>query len=68
MAQNDPNDGPSGALLLTVEATAQRLSLSRSTVYELIGRGELRAVHVGRAVRLPAREVSDYAERLAKSA
>lgn len=41
-------------LLLTVPAAAERLSLSRSTVYELIRRGELASVKVGATRRIPA--------------
>jgi excisionase family DNA binding protein len=52
-------------VLITVEVAAARLSLGRTTVYALLDRGELRAIHVGRALRVLAREVEAYAERLA---
>lgn len=41
--------------LLTVEDAAERLAVSKSTMYELIGQGELQSVQVGgrsRRVRL----------------
>jgi excisionase family DNA binding protein len=46
--------GTGDQLLMTVPEAAKRLSLSRSTVYELIRRGELTAVKVGGARRIPA--------------
>lgn len=53
--------------LIRVEEAAERLSLGRTTVYQLIARGDLKAVHVGRAVRLLASDVAAYAERLAQA-
>jgi excisionase family DNA binding protein len=52
----NPSAAPegSGKLLLTIMEVAERLSVGRSTVYELINRGTLEVVHVGRAVRVPA--------------
>ena len=48
IAENDDR------LLLRLPEVAKRLGLGRSTVYELIQRGELPVVRVGRAVRVPA--------------
>jgi excisionase family DNA binding protein len=39
--------------LLTVTEVARRLSLGRATTYQLVRRGELPSVRVGRAVRVP---------------
>jgi excisionase family DNA binding protein len=50
--------------LLTVVEAGRLLSVGRTTVYELIERGDLRAVHIGRACRVPVVEVTDYIERL----
>lgn len=44
--------GPERQLLLTVPAAATLLSLSRSTVYELMRRGDLPSVKVGGARRI----------------
>ena len=55
-------------LLLRVPEAAARLSLGRSSVYELIAAGQIHAVHIGRAVRIPASEVRAYAERLLQRA
>ncbi len=40
-------------VLLTVPEAARRLSLGRTTAYQLIRRGELPSIRVGRAVRVP---------------
>lgn len=46
--------------LLTVSAAAKLLSLSRSTVYELIKGGELAAVRVGGARRITAEALAAF--------
>ena len=45
---------------LTVREAAQRLALSRSTLYNLMERGDLAYAKIGRARRIP----SDELERL----
>ncbi|MEZ5234271.1 MAG: helix-turn-helix domain-containing protein [Acidimicrobiales bacterium] len=64
---DEPAATPTGehaALLLTVRQAAAMLQLGRSTVYGLIGRGDLEVVHVGRAVRVPTAAVAELVERL----
>jgi len=51
-------------LLLTIVQAAAALSVGRSTVYEMIARGELDVVHLGRAVRVPVRAVEELVEGL----
>ncbi|HVV37560.1 MAG TPA: helix-turn-helix domain-containing protein [Acidimicrobiales bacterium] len=51
-------------LLLTIVEAARLLSVGRTTVYELIDRGEIRAVRIGRACRVPVTAVNDYVARL----
>ena len=48
--QADPSarPRPTGRLMYTVAEAAQILGIGRSTAYELILRGELEAVHIGR--------------------
>jgi excisionase family DNA binding protein len=41
------------SLLLRVPEAAQLLGLGRTTTYDLIARGEIPVVRVGRAVRVP---------------
>ena len=42
---------------------AAALRVGRSTVYELIAKGELKVVHIGRAVRVPAIELEAWVGR-----
>lgn len=55
-------------LLLTPEAAAERLSVGRTTIYELIASGEIFSVKIGRARRVPAAALADYVARLASAA
>jgi excisionase family DNA binding protein len=56
------------ALLLRIPEAAQRLGLGRSTIYELIASGDLPAVRIGRAVRVPASRLAAWVERQAQEA
>jgi excisionase family DNA binding protein len=40
--------------LLTVKEVAGRLAIGRTTVYDLIARGEIPAIRIGRARRIPS--------------
>ncbi|MGH8992631.1 MAG: helix-turn-helix domain-containing protein [Acidimicrobiia bacterium] len=51
-------------LLLSVEEVARALGIGRSKTYELIAAGQLEAVHIGRAARVPVAAVEDFVERL----
>lgn len=51
-------------LLLTVPEAAKLLSLSRSTVYELMKRGDLPAVKIGGARRIPADSLDAFRSSL----
>jgi excisionase family DNA binding protein len=51
-------------VLLTPEEAAQRLALSRTTIYELIRTGELRSVKVGRARRIPVAALGEFVNGL----
>jgi|SRR5579859_5063322 excisionase family DNA binding protein len=53
-------------VLLTVQEAAARLGLKRSTVYPLIMRGEIASVKVGKARRIPAWAVPQFAARVAR--
>jgi excisionase family DNA binding protein len=54
-------------LLLTIEGAGRALGVGRSTVYELVQRGDLEVVHIGRAARIPVDAVHDYVRRLRRS-
>ncbi len=51
-------------LLLRPEEAAEVLSIGRSRLYELIGRGELASVRIGASRRVPARDLVRFVERL----
>jgi putative molybdopterin biosynthesis protein len=55
------------ARLLRPDEAAERLAVSRKTVYRLIDRGELRAVHVGRSVRIDPSDLGNYLNREGES-
>lgn len=62
-----PTDDRTGAdlvLLLSVEEAGKALGVSRSTMYELIGSGDLEVVHIRRSVRVPVDAVHDFVRRL----
>lgn len=42
-----------GRRYFTVGEAAERLSLSRSKAYQMVGRGELRSLKIGGVVRIP---------------
>jgi len=46
--------------LLTVPEAAQLLRISRNLAYELVARNELPAVRLGRAIRVPRRELEAW--------
>jgi len=62
-SERPPTATPAG-LLMTIADAALALGLGRSTVYELIGRGELEVVHVGRSARVPADALQSLVQRL----
>lgn len=55
---------PSAGRLLTIVEAGQLLGLGRSTMYQLIARGEIETVHVGRSARIPSDAVDRLIERL----
>lgn len=50
--------------LYTVREAAQLLSLGQTLLYELISRGELQSVKIGKARRIPAAALDAFVERL----
>ena len=51
-------------LLLTVPEAAERLGISRAFAYNLVMRGELASVKLGRSRRVPVGELENYVRRL----
>jgi excisionase family DNA binding protein len=50
-------------LLLTIKEVAAALRCGRTCVYELMGRGELPAIKLGRLTRIPAAAVDAFVSR-----
>jgi excisionase family DNA binding protein len=48
---------PGVRLLVTIPQAAEMLACSRATIYELVGRGELDLVHLGRASRVTSASI-----------
>lgn len=57
----DAQDAPP---LVTVKTAAAMLGIGRSTVYELIRRGEIETIHIGRSVRIPTTTVERFVKSL----
>jgi excisionase family DNA binding protein len=57
-----------GRLLVTPEQAAQLLSIGRTSVYELISRGELQSVRIGRCRRVPVSSLVGYVRGLVERA
>jgi putative molybdopterin biosynthesis protein len=54
---------PDGTVLLTPAEVARLAAISRKTVYREIDRGELKAIHVGRQLRIDPTDLSQYLGR-----
>ena len=51
-------------LLFTTDEAAHALSVGRTTIYLLMGSGELSPVHIGRSCRISRAELERYVARL----
>lgn len=60
----DSQERAQSSLLMTIAEASQVLGIGRSTVYEMIGRGVLEVVHVGRSARVPTQALFELVERL----
>jgi excisionase family DNA binding protein len=56
-------DAPPTERLLTVNEIADRLAISRDTVYRLVRSGDLHTVRVGERLRFRPPEIDAYLER-----
>jgi excisionase family DNA binding protein len=63
MPHQNPPYTQSEPLLVRVEEAARLLSLSRSTIYEMMDRGELPSVRCGAARRIPMAALRAWVER-----
>ena len=53
----------SAALLLTPAQAAERLSIARSSLYELLLTNQIVSIKIGRSRRIPLDALSDYVAR-----
>jgi excisionase family DNA binding protein len=51
-------------LLVTPEEAARRLSVGRTTIYELMSSGELQSVNIGRCRRVPVSSLASFVSKL----
>ena len=51
--ENAPTANPPDRLVLTVDEAAYLLNISRGLAYELVARGELPAIRLGRRIVIP---------------
>lgn len=63
-----PDSGEVDPHLLTLEDCKARLAVGLTTVKAAIRNGQLRAVHLGRAVRVHSDDLAEYMDRLRKDA
>jgi excisionase family DNA binding protein len=57
-----------GPRLVTIIGAGRLLGVGRTTVYQLIGDGELQVVHVHRSARIPVESIDAYVARLRETA
>lgn len=50
--------------LISISEVQRLLNVSRATINRLLDRGELRGIHIGRAVRIPSEDVEAFVHRL----
>ena len=63
------NEAHPEAIALSIEDAARRISVGRSTIYELINAKAIRTAHVGRRTLIPESELRRFiAERMAAAA
>jgi excisionase family DNA binding protein len=51
-------------LLLTIDQAAQALAISRSSIYELVLRGDIESIKIGRCRRITPAALQQYIESL----
>lgn len=60
-------NGVAEKLLYRIPEAAGLLDLGLTKTYELVRSGRLRAVHIDRAIRIPADSLREFVERLVAS-
>jgi excisionase family DNA binding protein len=62
--QLDPTVESRHRVLLKVEEAAARLQIGRTTMYQLVRRGEVESIPIGRLRRIPADCLDEYVARV----
>jgi excisionase family DNA binding protein len=57
---------PEKPILMTAEAAAERLSISRTRIYELLAAGTLESVKIGRLRRIRPEHLETFVARLSE--
>ncbi len=60
MTADDAAIAGDGCRLLTIDAAADFLALSRGAVYHLLDRGQLSSIHIGRSRRIALAELRRF--------
>ncbi len=60
MTINDDALANDGCRLLTIEAAAEFLAISRGAVYHLLDQGEVASIHIGRSRRIALAELRRF--------
>jgi excisionase family DNA binding protein len=65
LARGEHTEVPDGMdeTLLRVPEVARLLSVSRALAYQLVERGEIRSIRLGRSVRVDPRDLREFVER-----
>lgn len=58
----NPREGAPQRLLLRIPEAAEQLGIGRTKIYEMISKGELPAIRIGRAVRISASALRKWVE------
>jgi excisionase family DNA binding protein len=61
---NGSDQPPNQSLLVTVEEAARLLGVGRTTMFELIGRGEVKSVRLGRRRLIARKSLESFVEEL----
>jgi excisionase family DNA binding protein len=66
---NGDSAAPSRQLLLSIPQAAEVLCISRTTLYQLMWRGELTPIRIGRSVRFAPEQLREFvSKRVAEAA
>lgn len=62
MIDDDASIARDGCRLLTIDAAADFLAISRGAVYHLLDRGQMSSIHIGRSRRISLAELRRFVD------